>query len=187
MDINIETIIKKITKRAIDLFINQGMILNVDNNSFQNDYFNNKFGIFVEIADQNQLISAFGNIESDVNVLENLIFVLINTLKSLPAEYIEKLQNNSLNIRIWIVENYNNIKGLSDNEKLYNISANKPAILINKNNTNSFCYLPIIWKDESDPIYILENLAISAELNKDDWKDKDIDLITFNPQAIAIN
>ncbi|MFA5230053.1 MAG: hypothetical protein WC422_01195 [Candidatus Paceibacterota bacterium] len=100
MDINIETIIKKITKRAIDLFINQGMILNVDNNSFQNDYFNNKFGIFVEIADQNQLISAFGNIESDVNVLENLIFVLINTLKSLPAEYIEKLQNNSLNIRI---------------------------------------------------------------------------------------
>jgi AMMECR1 domain-containing protein len=105
----------------------------------------------------------------------------------LPAEYIEKLQNNSLNIRIWIVENYNNIKGLSDNEKLYNISANKPAILINKNNTNSFCYLPIIWKDESDPIYILENLAISAELNKDDWKDKDIDLITFNPQAIAIN
>ena len=187
MNNDIETIIKKIAKRTIDLFTNQGAILNIDNGSFQNDYFNNKFGIFVEIADHYELISAFGNIESDVNILENLIFVLVNTMKALPVEYIEKLKNHSLNIRVWVVESYDNIKGLSDNEKIYNISAQKPAILINKNDTNSFCYLPIIWKDESDPIYILENLAISAGLNKDDWKNQSIDLIVFNPQAIIIN
>lgn len=187
MDINLETIIKKITTRAIDLFVNQGVILDVDKNSYQNEYFDNRFGIFVEIAEQNELISAFGNITSEVSLLDNLIFVLVNTLKSLPDEYIEKLKTNSLNIRIWIVESYTNIKGLSDNEKIYNISANKPAILINQNDTHSFCYLPIIWKEESDPIYILENLAVSAELNKDDWKNKDIDLITFNPRSIVIN
>lgn len=187
MDINIINLLKKVAKRAIDLFVTQGTILDIDTSNYPNDYFKNRFGIFIEITEQDELISAFGNIESDTNLVENLIFVLVNTMKSLPEEYLQKLQNNLLSIRIWIVEDYTNIKGLSDNEKIYNISANKPAILINKDNVNSFCYLPTIWKDESDPIYILENLAISANLDKDDWKNKDIDLITFNPKDIIVN
>ncbi len=187
MDENTINIIKKVTKRAIDLFINQGVILDIDISTYANNYFNNKFGVFVEVTDKDELISAFGNIESDTHLIQNIIFVLVSTMKSLPDEYIQKLQDNLLNIRVWIVEGYTNIKGLSENEKIYNISANKPAILINKNDTNSFCYLPTIWKDESDPIYILENLAINAELDKDAWKNPSIDLITFDPQSIIIN
>ena len=61
-----------------------------------------------------------------------------------------------------------NLKDQTEREKIYNISINKPAILINKDNTNYYCYLPSIWKEQNDPIYILENLAINANLNKDE-------------------
>jgi AMMECR1 domain-containing protein len=79
------------------------------------------------------------------------------------------------------------LKGQTEREKVYGISVNKPAILINKNDLNTYCYLPSIWKDQSDAIYILENLAINANLEKDDWKNNDLNLITFKPTLVTIN
>lgn len=187
MEPAIETIIKKVAKRAIDLFINENVILNIDNEPFDNKYLSSKFGVFIEIADQEETITALGNIENNITILDNIIFVLINVIKTLDTEYLEKLKNNQLTIRIWIVESYINLKGQTEREKVYGISVNKPAILINKNDTNTYCYLPSIWKDQSDAIYILENLAINANLEKDDWKNNDLDLITFKPTLITIN
>ena len=100
MTLEIENIIKKVVKRAIDLYLNNNTILNIDNESFDNQFLNNKFGIFVEIIDQNESITALGNIENDVKILDNLIFVLINTIKTLDLENLEKLKNNQLTIKI---------------------------------------------------------------------------------------
>lgn len=186
MDTTIENILKKVVKRALDLYLNSNTILNIDNESFDNEFLKNKFGVFIEIVDQNESIAALGNIENDINILDNIIFVLINTIKTLDTENIEKLKNNQLNIRLWIVESYTNLKNQTEREKTYSISANKPAILINKNNTNYYCYLPSIWEEQNDPIYILENLALNAGLDKDEWKNINLDLIIFNPILITI-
>jgi len=100
MNSNIETIIKKVVKRAIDLYLNQNSILNIDNEPFDNEFFNTKLGIFVELANNEDTVIALGNISSELTVLDNIIFVLINTIKSLDEEYIEKLRNNELKIRV---------------------------------------------------------------------------------------
>lgn len=187
MNSNIETIIKKVVKRAIDLYLNQNSILNIDNEPFDNEFFNTKLGIFVELADSEDTIIALGNISSELTVLDNIIFVLINTIKSLDEEYIEKLRNNELKIRVWFVDEYLNLKNKDEREKVYGVSINKPAIMINKNDVNAYCYLPSVWEEQSDAIYILENLAINAGLDKDTWKENEIDLITFKPNLIEIN
>ncbi len=187
MNSNIETIIKKVVKRAIDLYLNQNSILNIDNEPFDNEFFNTKLGIFVELADSEDTVIALGNISSELTVLDNIIFVLINTIKSLDEEYIEKLRNNELKIRVWFVDEYLNLKNKDEREKVYGVSINKPAIMINKNDVNTYCYLPSVWEEQSDAIYILENLAINAGLDKNAWKENEIDLITFKPNLIEIN
>jgi hypothetical protein len=100
MEPAIETIIKKVAKRAIDLFINENAILNIDNEPFDNEFLSSKFGVFIEIAEQEETITALGNIENNITILDNIIFVLINTIKTLDTEYLEKLKNNQLTIRI---------------------------------------------------------------------------------------
>ena len=187
MDPNIEIIIKKVAKRAIDLYTQQNSILDIDNEPFDNDFFNSKPGVFVEIVDETETVIALGNIKSELNILDNVIFVLINTVKNLDEEYIGKLKNNELKVKIWLVNEYVNLKNQTEREKVYGVSVNKPAIIINKNDINTYCYLPSVWEDQSDAIYILENLAINADLDKDAWKENEIDLITFKPTLITIN
>jgi AMMECR1 domain-containing protein len=97
------------------------------------------------------------------------------------------LQNNKLTVKIWIVDSYINLKGKTENEKLYGVSINKPGILINKDNLNFYCYLPSVWNEQNDAVYILENLAENAKLNKDAWKDSNLDLITFKSNPLIIN
>jgi AMMECR1 domain-containing protein len=92
-----------------------------------------------------------------------------------------------LTIKIWIVESYINLKGKSETEKLYGVSINKPGILINKDNINFYCYLPSVWSEQNDAVYILENLAENANLSKDAWKNSNLDLITFKSNPIIIN
>jgi hypothetical protein len=100
MELQIETIIKKVAKRAIDLFVQTNSILNIDKEVFQDDFFNNKFGVFIEITDSNSSITSLGNIENDIPILDNIIYVLINTIKTLSEEDFEKLKNNVLTIKI---------------------------------------------------------------------------------------
>jgi hypothetical protein len=100
MDIQIETIIKKVAKRAIDLYLQNNSILNIDKEVFQDDFFNNKFGVFIEISDSESSITSLGNIENDVTILDNIIYVLINTIKTLAPEDIDRLKNNELTIKI---------------------------------------------------------------------------------------
>ena len=187
MDIQIETIIKKVAKRAIDLYLQNNSILNIDKEVFQDDFFNNKFGVFIEISDSESSITSLGNIENDVTILDNIIYVLINTIKTLAPEDIDRLKNNELTIKIWIVESFINLKGKSETEKLYGVSINKPGILINKDNINFYCYLPSVWNEQNDAVYILENLSENANLSKDAWKDSNLDLITFKSNPITIN
>ncbi len=187
MDIQIETIIKKVVKRAIDLFIQDNSILNIDKEVFQDDFFNNKFGVFIEITDSESSITSLGNIESDVPILDNIIYVLINVIKTLDPEEFERLKNNELTIKIWIVDSFINLKGKTETEKLYGVSVNKPGILINKDNINFYCYLPSVWDEQNDAVYILENLAENANLPKDAWKDSNLDLITFKSVPLIIN
>jgi len=186
MDTNTENIIKKVIKRAIDLYLDENTILNIDNESYQNDFLKNSFGVFIEISDNEGNTNALGNIQSDALLLNNIVYVLINIIKNLRETYMEKLKNNELNIRIWIVDNYINLKGKAENEKIYNVSINKPAILINKDEISTYCYLPSVWETESDTTFILENLSINAGLDKDAWKDNGIDLITFKPLLVTL-
>lgn len=187
MDQKIQTIIKKIVKRAIDLYLKDKSILDIDNEPFDNGYFNKKIGIFIEIVDNNETILSFGNVQPELKILNNLIFVLISTIESLDEQYLEKLKNNELTIKIWIINDYSNLKNKSEREKIHGISFNKPGIIIAKNDKNTYCYLPTIWKETSDPIYILENLSLNANLNKDAWKENGIDLIVFYPEVMTIN
>ncbi len=187
MDQTIQTIIKKIIKRATDLYLKDRSILNIDNEPFDNEYFNKKTGVFIELVDNGETVAAFGNVIPELSLLNNLIFVLISTIESLDEEYMEKLKNNELTIKIWTVNSHLNLKNKSEREKIHGISSGKPGIIINKNDEQTYCYLPSIWKETSDPIYILENLSLNANLNKDDWKENDIDLITFQSDVTIIN
>jgi len=100
MDTNTENIIKKVIKRAIDLYLDENTILNIDNESYQNDFLKNSFGVFIEISDNEGNTNALGNIQSDALLLNNIVYVLINIIKNLRETYMEKLKNNELNIRI---------------------------------------------------------------------------------------
>jgi hypothetical protein len=100
MDIQIETIIKKVTKRAIDLFLESNSILNIDKEVLNSDYFNNKFGVFIEITDPEASITSLGNIENDIPILDNIIYVLINTIKTLNENDLLRLKNNELTVKI---------------------------------------------------------------------------------------
>ncbi|MDD3808633.1 MAG: hypothetical protein PHG49_04015, partial [Candidatus Pacebacteria bacterium] len=93
-------IIKKIVKRAIDLYLKDKSILDIDNEPFDNEYFDKKIGVFIEIIDNNETILSLGNVEPELKILNNLIFVLISTIKYLDEQYVEKLKNNELTIKI---------------------------------------------------------------------------------------
>ncbi|MDD3156398.1 MAG: hypothetical protein PHP14_03270, partial [Candidatus Pacebacteria bacterium] len=94
MDQNIQIIIKKIVKRAIDLYLKDKSILDIDNEPFDNEYFDKKIGVFIEIVDNDETILSLGNVEPELKILNNLIFVLISTIKYLDEQYVEKLKNN---------------------------------------------------------------------------------------------
>jgi len=187
MDQNIQIIIKKIVKRAIDLYLKDKSILDIDNEPFDNEYFDKKIGVFIEIVDNDETILSLGNVEPELKILNNLIFVLISTIKYLDEQYVEKLKNNELTIKIWTINDYTNLKNKSEREKIHGISSDKPGIVITKNDKNTYCYLPSIWKETSDPIYILEKLSLNANLDKDTWKENDVDLIVFYPEVTIIN
>jgi hypothetical protein len=75
-------------------------ILNIDQETYQSEYFNNKFGVFIEITDSESSITSLGNIENDMPILDNIIYVLINTIKTLDETDLQRLQNNKLTVKI---------------------------------------------------------------------------------------
>ncbi len=178
--------IKTIAKRAADLFLNSKEMLTIDADFFENRFFQSQKGVFIEIGTDKETISSLGNLKAGTNLLENISFVVFHTLASLDEEALEKLKQNEYHLRVWIIEDFEQVNQF-DTERFFDkLIIQRPGIIINHDKDNSYCFLPKVWSEIFDPSTIMEKLAEHAGLNNEDWKDPENTIIIFKSTPLLI-
>lgn len=141
-----------------------------------------KKACFVTLTENGELRGCIGCLEARQelwkDVQENAIHAAFHDSRFFS---LNKEELDNIKIEISVLSKPKKLEFKNQEELMNNI--NKDMGIILKKEHHSATFLPQVWKEISEKTIFLEHLSIKAGLNKDAWRESDIEIWHYSVDA----
>ena len=141
-----------------------------------------KRGIFVTLTNKGQLRGCIGSLEASESILNGVKRNAINAafhdprFSSLKADDLDKVD-----VEISILTQPQSLKYSDSKDLLSKLRVNVDGVILRKGSASA-TFLPQVWEQLPKPKQFLSHLCLKAGLSADTWKNKQLEISTYQVQ-----
>jgi len=141
--------------------------------------YSDKKACFVTLTKKGELRGCIGNLEARQKLWKEVQEQIINSaFNDFRFEPLKKEELKEIKIEISVLNESKKLKFV-DEEDLLNKIDSKMGLIIKKGYSTA-TFLPQVWKQNPNKKKFLEQLCLKAGINKNCWKEKDIELYYYS-------
>ena len=185
MDIEQKITLLKISRKTIELYLEERKKLKISKEDYSNKEFWEEKGTFVTITENGDLRGCIGTIYPVRPLILDIVDNSINAAFRDPRFYpLEKEELSLINIEISILSVPEKIHFKNEKELFNIVKPNIHGVIIRKGFYQA-TFLPQVWEELPKPEDFFSQLCLKAGLNKNCYKDPTLDVEIYTVEAFS--